>query len=301
MLRLQLSHYRMAQAIKVHGTVSAAAQSLGLTQSALSHQIAEAERRLGRKLFAKVGRRLSLTAAGEFLATSADTILVEASLAEATLMAREDTEPAELVRIGTYAYSCYRWMPEILREVQKTLPHVLFEFITDTSKTPLRSVVEGDVDLAIAAGRNTASNVHVDTLFHDELVAICLPSHPMAQLSHVEAEDFLEDPFITYSTVYEVGFEEELLWRPSGRRPVKYVRAGVTEAVVEMVKGGFGLSILSRWAVAQPLAEGGLIGVPVTNKGLPVKWSCLRRKGHQNEATLEQISRIIANWCQQNF
>ena len=301
MLRLQINHYRMAQAIKTHGTVSAAAQALGLTQSALSHQIAEAERRLGRKLFARVGRRLSLTAAGEFLATSADTILMEAALAESTLMATEDTEPVEVIRIGTFAYSCYRWLPQVLKEVQLAMPNVLFEFITDTSKTPLRSVMDGDVDLAIAAGRIVGSNVHRDALFDDELVAICPPDHAMASKQRVEAADFLNDPFITYSTVYEVGFEEELLWRPSGCRPAKYLRAGLTEAVIELVKADFGLSILSRWAVEEQLKEGSLACVSIGKQGLPVKWSCLRRKGHQNEATLEQISQIIANWCQQNF
>ena len=301
MLRLQLSHYRMAQAIKTHGTVSAAAQALGLTQSALSHQIAEAERRLGRKLFAKVGRRLSLTAAGEFLASSAEAILMEASLAESTLMASEDTEPTEIIRIGTFAYSCYRWLPQVLKQIQQDMPNVLFEFITDTSKTPLRSVTDGDVDLAIAASRVTGSSVQLDSLFDDELVAICPPDHVIAGKPFVEATDFLADPFITYSTVYEVGFEEELLWRPSGCRPVKYLRAGLTEAVVEMVKAGFGLSILSRWAVADQLAEGSLVGVPITSKGLPVKWSCLRRKGHPNEATLAAISTTVADWCQGRF
>ena len=145
------------------------------------------------------------------------------------------------------------------------------------------------------------SNVQRDALFDDELVAICPPDHAIASKQRVEAADFLNDPFITYSTVYEVGFEEELLWRPSGCRPAKYLRAGLTEAVIELVKADFGLSILSRWAVEEQLKEGSLACVSIGKQGLPVKWSCLRRKGHQNEATLEQISQMIANWCQQNF
>ena len=111
MLRLQLSHYRVVQAVRIHGTVSAAAQALGLTQPALSHQIAEAERRLGTKLFARVGRRLRLTSAGDLLATSADAILMEAGLAESTLIGKFCATPGEVVRIGTFAYNSYRWLP----------------------------------------------------------------------------------------------------------------------------------------------------------------------------------------------
>lgn len=301
MLRLKINHYRMAQAIKTHGTVTAAAQALGLTQSALSHQIAEAERRLGRKLFTRVGRRLSLTSAGEFLAASADTILMEAELAESALMASEDTEPSEIIRIGTFAYSCYRWLPQVLKQVQADMPHVLFEFITDTSKTPLRSVMDGDVDVAIAAGRMNPSNVLLTPLFDDELVAICPPDHRLAGQQQVEARDFLQDPFITYSTVYEVGFEEELLWRPSGCRPVKYLRAGLTEAVIELVKAGFGLSILSRWAVAEHVQAGDLASVRITRQGLPVRWNCLYRHSHQNARTLDSVSHTISTWCQKHF
>ena len=100
MLRLQLSHYRVVQAVRIHGTVSAAAQALGLTQPALSHQIAEAERRLGTKLFARVGRRLRLTSAGDLLATSADTILMEAGLAESTLIGKPGATTGEVYSKG---------------------------------------------------------------------------------------------------------------------------------------------------------------------------------------------------------
>ncbi|MDP6968193.1 MAG: LysR family transcriptional regulator [Gammaproteobacteria bacterium] len=297
MNRLQISHYRMVQAIRTHGTVSAAAQAVGLTQSALSHQIAEAERRLGRKLFARVGRRLSLTAAGEFLASSAETILSEASLAESTLMADEGLDPIEVVRIGTFAYNSYRWLPRFLLHLQQQRPNLYFEFVTDTSKVPMHSVLDGDVDIAIAAGRLYSGSAVVTHLFADELVAICASDHHLAQQTCVEVSDFLKDPFITYSTRYETGFEQELLWRPTGYRPRNYLRAGNTEAVIEMVKVGFGLSILSRWAVAPYVQDKQLAMIPITSAGLPMNWSAVVRKSHQQVELLTSISEQLQAWC----
>lgn len=301
MLRLQLSHYRVVQAVRIHGTVSAAAQALGLTQPALSHQIAEAERRLGSKLFARVGRRLRLTSAGEFLAASADTILMEAGLAESTLMGKADTEPGEVIRIGTFAYNSYRWLPSFLQQIQQQWPNLYFEFITDTNKVPMRSTLDGDVDIAISAGRFASGGAHVHTLFEDDLVAICALDKPVPNNGYMLAADFLNEPFITYSTVYETGFEEQLLWRPAACRPHNYLRAGNTEAVIEMVKAGFGRSILSRWAVQPYLNRQELLAQPVTADGIPIQWSALVRKNHQNVELLNQVAQQLQHWCQRSF
>ncbi|MDC9720807.1 MAG: LysR family transcriptional regulator [Gammaproteobacteria bacterium] len=301
MLRLQLSHYRVVQAVRIHGTVSAAAQALGLTQPALSHQIAEAERRLSTKLFARVGRRLRLTSAGELLATSADTILMEAGLAESTLMGKTDTAAGEVVRIGTFAYNSYRWLPLFLKQLQHQWPNLYFEFITDTHKVPMRSVLDGDVDIAISAGGLAASGTHVCPLFEDELLAIGAMDSPIPDHGYMLAADFLNDPFITYSTIYETGFEEELLWRPAGRRPLNYLRAGNTEAVIAMVKAGFGRSILSCWAVQPHVDNNSLIALKVTPKGMPVSWSALVRKNHPNISLLNAVSEQLQAWCQVQF
>ena len=301
MLRLQLSHYRVVQAVRIHGTVSAAAQALGLTQPALSHQIAEAERRLGTKLFARVGRRLRLTSAGDLLATSADSILMEAGLAEATLIGKPGATPGEVIRIGAFAYNSYRWLPLFLKQLQHQWPNLYFEFITDTTKVPIRSVLDGDVDIAISAGNLSSSRTKVFSLFNDELLAISALGYPTAAQNYMLAADFLDDPFITYSTIYETGFEEELLWRPAGRRPLNYLRAGNTEAVIEMVKAGFGRSILSRWAVQPYLDKGQLVALSVTKQGMPVKWSAVVRKSHQHGKLLEAVCEQLQTWCQINF
>ena len=301
MLRLQLSHYRVVQAVRIHGTVSAAAQALGLTQPALSHQIAEAERRLGTKLFARVGRRLRLTSAGDLLATSADTILMEAGLAESTLIGKPGATTGEVIRIGTFAYNSYRWLPLFLKQLQHQWPNLYFEFITDTNKVPIRSVLDGDVDIAISAGNLSSSRTKVFSLFNDELLAIAALGYPTAAENYMLAADFLDDPFITYSTIYETGFEEELLWRPAGRRPLNYLRAGNTEAVIEMVKAGFGRSILSRWAVQPYIDKHQLVALSVTKQGMPVKWSAVVRKSHQHGKLLEAVCEQLQIWCQINF
>ena len=82
MPKLDLRHLQLVRAIAEEGSVTRAGLRLHLTQSALSHQLRDAEERLGVRLFERVGRRLLLAPAGERLLRSARTVLEELERAE---------------------------------------------------------------------------------------------------------------------------------------------------------------------------------------------------------------------------
>ena len=73
---LDLRHLKMIRAIAEHGRVNDAAEALGVTSSALSHRIKEAERRLDLVLFTRIHKRLRMTPAAEYLAEIADHVFV---------------------------------------------------------------------------------------------------------------------------------------------------------------------------------------------------------------------------------
>ena len=79
---LERSHLEILRAVEKHGTVTAAAESLHLTQSALSHTIAKLERLLGVQLWLREGRSLRLTQAGEYLLAMAQRLLPQFETAE---------------------------------------------------------------------------------------------------------------------------------------------------------------------------------------------------------------------------
>jgi len=82
MPKLDVRHLQLVRAIAEEGSVTRAGLRLHLTQSALSHQLRDAEQRLGVRLFERVGRRLLLAPAGERLLRSARTVLEELERAE---------------------------------------------------------------------------------------------------------------------------------------------------------------------------------------------------------------------------
>src|SRR5262245_33543751 len=97
---LELRHLQLIAAISDAGSVTAAAARLHLTQSALSHQLRDAEGRLGARLFDRVGRRMRLTPAGERLLKTARGILESLEDAEQQIR-RGGAESAGLLRLTT--------------------------------------------------------------------------------------------------------------------------------------------------------------------------------------------------------
>ena len=298
MVRLELRHYRAVLALRHHRTVTAAAAALGLSQSAISHQLAEAERRLGRKLTVRSGRKLWLNTAGELLASSAEIILNEANHVETHLISGSERTETRILRIATFAYNSYRWLPEFLKIEKKKRPNVNFEFVASAPGLPVRAIENGEADLGVIAGQIKSRHVVAVPLFDDELVCVCPKNHPLAARLFLEADDFVDYPFITYSAHFESGFEEDQLWRPSAKRPKLMLSAGYTEAVIELVRAEFGLSILSRWAIAQYHAQDDIEQIRVTPNGLPLSWHAVYHRAHLDRYILAELSHSLRDWCQ---
>jgi len=76
-VKLEIRHLKLLSAVAESGSVTEAGKRLYLTQSALSHQLRDAEQKLGTSLFLRLGKKMVLTPAGEKLLTAAHSVLDE--------------------------------------------------------------------------------------------------------------------------------------------------------------------------------------------------------------------------------
>src|ERR1700678_1409958 len=81
-VKLEVRHLRLLAAVAEVGSVTEAGRRLHVTQSALSHQLRDAEEKLGTALFLRLGKKMVLTPAGEKLLDSARKVLEELHCAE---------------------------------------------------------------------------------------------------------------------------------------------------------------------------------------------------------------------------
>ncbi|MDP6706041.1 MAG: LysR family transcriptional regulator [Alphaproteobacteria bacterium] len=293
---LDIRHLSMLTAIAETDSVTLAAGRLGITQSALTHRIREAERRLQTALFTRVGRRLIMTPAAEHLHAAAVRVIDELSRAEDEVRTMSESD-RRLVRLGQGTYSRFHWLPEFLRFFGDRAPDLEVDLVARATHYPLTALLEGAVDVALVYGAKQAtSQFQWFHLIRDPLVAVMAPDHALADRPFIGAEDLVEERYITYSVTPEPGFEWEAVMRPANLFPRRVSRVQLPEAIIDLVRAGFGVSILSAWAVEPEVNDGTLVARPVTEKGLTLDWWAVMRRGEGDDAPARRLVDSLLTW-----
>jgi len=294
-MRLDIKHWQLLEAVARFGSLGQAAEVIGVTQSALSHRLAEAERRLGSEIFERDGRRLRITPAGKSLIQTATAVLPELARAEQDFQ-RIANEASHLIKIGIAVYSSYHWVPGFLKSLPMSKERLQIDFVAAATRDARNSLLSGATDLLISPGKIEHDNFICELLFDDELVLITQPEHPLAQKPFIEATDLINQDYLTYSLDTQPGFEYERFIRPSGVRPRHIQLVEMTDAITEMVSVGLGVSILSRWALDRPISSGLVAATPITNQQLPINWYLISRKTDQANEAIGVTKRLLLEW-----
>ena len=292
-LDLDVRDLRLVDAVARCGTLTKAGELLHVTQSGLSHQLADLERRLGAPVFERVGRRMVPTPVGERLRETSAQIL--ASLARAEDEVRSVlTEREAVIRLATECYTCYHWLPPVLVRFRERFPRVETRILAEHTKRPIPALLDGKLDLAITSCPPSDRRLSVRPVLRDELIAVVSPAHPWAGRRHVAPEAFADQHLFLYhvAPTESTLFQEFLT--PAGVTPHRVSHLQLTEAVVELVKADLGISVLARWAVAPQLDDGSLVAVRLGTGGLVRAWSAVTRRRKDEPAHLRGFVDLVA-------
>ena len=171
-------HLQIILALHQFKTLTAAASSLNLSQSALSHQIKHLEERLGVKLWQKEGRLLRLTQAGEQLLVSSQSVLPVLQRTEQTLKAYAEGRQGNL-RIGVECYPCYEWLTRVIADFLQASPDVDVDIIQKFQFSGVEGLLNHSVDLLITPDPFENSSLIFEPLFDYELVLLVANEHPL--------------------------------------------------------------------------------------------------------------------------
>ena len=268
---LETRHLRLVAAVAEHGTLTRAGRVLNLTQSGLSRQLLDLETRLGLPLFHRLGKRMVPTPAGERLLVAARRALPQLSDVEAELR-RLAGGRAAILRLSTECYTCYHWLPSVLQRFARRFPHVDVQIVAEATHQPVPALFDGRIDLAIVSNDDHDDRLAYVPLFTDELVAVLHPEHPLSAKPFLTAADFADQHLFVYLLPPGENDVFTKLLEPAGVMPHRVSAIQLTEAMLELVKGGAGIAVLARWAVTPHLRTGELTAVPLTRRGLERRW-----------------------------
>ena len=132
------------------------------------------------------------------------------------------------------------------------------------------------LDIAVTTSNPMDRKLSVLPLFEDELVAIAHPKHPLRGRAHLKAADFSGETLYVYEgQSRDLRRFEQSYFATHG--PGRVERVPLTEAIVGFVEAGFGLGIVTRWAVEPELRARRLVALPLAPGGLRRRWVAVTR------------------------
>jgi LysR family transcriptional regulator for metE and metH len=291
-VKLDIRHLKLVVAVTEEKSVTRAGEVLHLTQSALSHQLREIEEKLGTPLFLRMNKKMILTQAGERLLWTARQVLDEMKLAEDHISQMAANQLGTL-RISTECYTCYHWLPDVMKEFQSKFPGVEVKIDVQATHRPIQALLQGKLDLAIVSEVRRDKRLQYRALFEDEFVAVMSADHPLVARPYLAAADFADQNLILY-----VGPEESTLFqkilKPAGVTPARISTVPLTEAIIEMVKAGLGITALAQWAVKEQITTGKIVARSITRKGLRRQWQAAMIKQDTAPAYIDEFIDLLS-------
>ncbi len=268
------------QAVASHGSFSKAAAALLRSQSAVSVQVAKLEDALGKRLFDRTTKRISLTDAGQILLRYLAQIdgLMEQAMQE--LDDLDHLERGRLVLCASDTTGCY-YLPTMLQQYRQRHPRIDIVVRNATSPQTIQAVSQHDVDLGIVTLPVALDDLEAISLFSRHDVLICHPQHPLAHRSSVLLKDLEAYPLILLDQ------------RCASRRIIDdvctqaRVQLHITmelssiEVIKRFVRIDAGLSIVPAAAIREEVEARGLASVDVHefDKRSPYKMGVIYKKG----------------------
>lgn len=274
---LSLRHLKLVQEVAREGTLTGASKRLFLTQSALSHQLADLERQTGTAVFTRVGKRMVLTEAGRRVLDVAGRTLDELDRLDMDLRGIARGKIGH-IRLTTKCNTAYHWVPAVLPRFRRSYPEVEFTIVPGCGHKAMKSVIDGDVDIALTYEEPDLDVVDAEPLFEDEQVLIVAPDHPLAEKNHVDASDFTDLDLLLYTNEPYRSIIFTRVLTPAGVVPRRVSEVPITEAIVALVAAGVGSAVVTRWSVAPDIRAGRVVPIRITELGLRRQWNALTLK-----------------------
>lgn len=258
-----LDQLRILKAIAAEGSFKRAADSLYVSQPAVSLQVQHLERQLDVPLFDRGGRRAQMTEAGQLLLSYGDRIL---SLCQETCRAIDDLQNLNggTLIIGASQTTGTYLMPQMIGLFRKKYPEVSVQLHVHSTRRTAWSVANGQVDLAIIGGEIPADlldSLEITPYAEDELALILPTSHPLAQVGVLPIEELYKLQFITLDSQSTIRKAIDRVLLDSGVDPRQLAIAmelNSIEAIKNAVQAGLGAAFLSITAIEKELQMGAL-------------------------------------------
>ena len=257
--RLQVFH-----AVAKHLSFTKAAETLFMTQPAVTFQIKQLEEHLNTRLFDRAQGRISLTPAGQVALEYAERILALSAELDTRLKEMSGHAAGPLLigasmTIGEYV------LPRLIGEFKARFPAVVPTLFVGNSEAVQERVAERSLDLGFIESGSPLPSLQSEVCCEDELQVVCAPSHPLAREAYAPPVSLTQHPYISREAGSGTRAVIDRYLQQAGIASEMnvVVELGSPEAIKGLVATGLGFAIMSRVVTAKELQLGQLVQVPL--------------------------------------
>lgn len=263
-----------------HLSYTRAAEFLYLSQPAVSQQIRTLELTLGLRLFARSGRGIVLTPAGQELLQHAERLL--ALLAETAPVVHEiHTLARGSVLIGASTSAGTYVVPSLLGTFHTHYPEVRITLIVANRRSIEERLLTRQVDLAVMSLIERQERFVVEFLMSYELVVVAAPTHPLVGRTALTLHDLQQEIFLLREQGSGTRLDTEQHFAQAGLPLQSSLELGSIEATKEGVAAELGIAVLPRESIALEIASGDLVMLDVQGFPLQRQWYVAHLKGRR--------------------
>jgi len=279
------------RALVEYGNFRLAAESICLSQSALSRRIEKLESALGIRLFDRTTRRVTLTLYGQTFAARSDQLLfnVESLLGDITKVSQERVG---LVTVATVPSAAYYFMPDVIRRFQARYPQVRVRIIDSSAGNVIEAVASGEADFGLCFARSLQPNIDFLPLVGDVYVAACRRDGPIASRKSLTWREFYQQDYVGLDkSSGNRNLLDQMLEHIIPERPSICETRHVT-TMLGMVEAGVGIAAVP--AMTMPSSEYSLLtSVPLTDPVVRRTVGLIRRSGRMQSYLAAELEKLI--------
>lgn len=292
-MHITLRQFQVFEAAARLGGYTRAAETLHLSQPAVSMQIRQLEEQAGMPLFDQIGKKIHLTDAGRALYQHAQNILAQVREAQLEL------EEMRGVRRGqlniTVASTANYFAPRLLAAFCQRYPEVKVSLDVSNREHILALLNEADKDIAIMGRPPEESDLVAHPFMENPLVVIAAPNHPLASARNIPLARLAQESFISREAGSGTRMAAERFFDAAGTRLSTAMEMSSNEAIKQAVQAGLGLGVVSVHTLEMELVLDRLAILDV--EGFPIlrHWYAVHRQGKRFSAVAQAFLNFVMN------
>ena len=269
---------------------AAAAQSLHLSQPALSRRISHLEGVLGVRLFDRTTRSVELTLLGQRFLGQVRCVVDELDRSVVSLHDVAHLEAGD-VTVGCVFSAVHHFLPGVIRSFREKHPHVLVRLIEEGADEVLASVKQGESDFALDYIGMQDPEVEFTPLLKEPFVVACPADHPLARRRTVRWEELARHPYalVSHESRNRVLIDQALAEVKRLPRPVCEVRHVST--LIGIVENGLAIAVVPQLAL--PRESGAVVGVRLADPGITRTIGLVRRNGRSLSPAATAFAQLL--------